>query len=100
MGVTTILGGVTTQTPHNPGRIERILAYMVAGVVGLSILAFVAIIVGTVAGVGDNGGFSQGPWPIIFTLPYVGLPVGFVAIVALMLITGIRRSREARQNRR
>lgn len=91
---------VTNQTPHTSGRIERILAYMVAGVVGLSILAFLAIIIGTVAGAGANGGFGSGAWPLVFTFPAIGLPVGFVAIIALMVMTGIRRSREARQNRK
>jgi len=73
---------------------------MVAGVVGLSILAFLAIIIGTVTGAGANDGFSSGIWPFVFTLPYYGLPLGFLAIVTLMVLTGIRRSREARQNRR
>ena len=73
---------------------------MVAGVVGLSILAFLAIIIGTVAGAGTNDGFSSGIWPVVFTLPYYGLPLGFLAIVTLMVMTGFRRSREARQSRR
>lgn len=73
---------------------------MVAGVVGLSILAFLAIIVGTVAGAGANGGFGTGIWPFVFTFPAIGLPVGFVAIIALMVMTAIRRTREARQNRK
>lgn len=91
---------VTNQTPQTSGRIERILAYMVAGVVGLSILAFLAVIIGTVAGVGANGGFGMGVWPFVFMFPAIGLPVGFVAIITLMVLTGIRRSREARQNRK
>lgn len=73
---------------------------MVAGVVGLSILAFLAIIIGTVAGAGANDGFGSGIWPVVFTLPYYGLPLGFLAIVTLMVMTGVRRSREARQSRR
>ncbi|TFB48904.1 multidrug ABC transporter ATPase [Cryobacterium tagatosivorans] len=91
---------MTNQTARSSSRIERILAFMVAGVVGLSILAFLAIIIGTVAGAGANDGFSSGIWPVVFTLPYYGLPVGFLAIVTLMVMTGVRRSREARQNRR
>jgi len=90
---------VNTQTPPDPSRIERILAYMVAGVVGLSILAFIAVIIGTATGVGDNDGFSQGLWPAILTLPLYGLPLGFVLIIALMIFSGLRRAREARQNR-
>ena len=88
---------MTTQTPHDSGRLEKILAYMVAGVVGLSILAFLAVILGTAAGVGDNDGFSQGIWPAVLTLPLFGLPLGFLLVIALMVISGLRRAREARQ---
>lgn len=91
---------MTIQTAQSFSRIERILAFMVAGVVGLSILAFLGIIFGTMAGAGTNDGFSSGIWPVVFTLPYYGLPAGFLAIVALMVLTGVRRSREARQSRR
>ncbi|MBX0300296.1 hypothetical protein K2F54_09945 [Cryobacterium sp. 1639] len=88
---------MTTQTPHDSGRLEKILAYMVAGVVGVSILSFLAVILGTAAGVGDNDGFSQGVWPAVLTLPLFGLPLGFLLIIALMIISGLRRAREARQ---
>jgi hypothetical protein len=88
---------VTTQTPPDSGRLEKILAYMVAGVVGLSILAFLAVILGTAAGVGDNDGFSQGIWPAVLTLPLFGLPIGFLLVIALMIVSGLRRAREARQ---
>lgn len=91
--------GVTTQPPPNAGRIERILAYMVAGVVGLSIIAFLAVIIGTATGMKAND-FGSGAWPMIIVLPWYGLPVGFLAIITLMVMTGIRRSREARQKRR
>ncbi|MGY4857881.1 hypothetical protein [Cryobacterium sp. AP23] len=88
---------MTTQTPHDSGRLEKILAYMVAGVVGLSILAFLAVILGTAAGVGDNDGFSKGVWPAVLTLPLFGLPIGFLLVIALMIVSALRRAREARQ---
>jgi hypothetical protein len=72
---------------------------MVAAVVGLSILAFVAVLIGTSAGVGNNDGFSQGIWPIVLTLPLFGLPIGFVLVIALLGTSAVRRSREARANR-
>jgi hypothetical protein len=72
---------------------------MVAAVVGLSILAFVAVLVGTSAGVGNNDGFSQGIWPFVLTLPQFGLPAGFVLLIALLVTSAVRRSREARANR-
>lgn len=75
------------------------MAYIVAGVVGLSIIAFFAVIAATATGVGANDGFSSGIWPIVITLPLFGLPIGFLLIIALLVISTVRRSREARQSR-
>ena len=72
---------------------------MVASVVGLSILAFLAVIIATAMGVGDNNGFSRGIWPPIFILPLYGLPIGFVLIIVLIISVGVRRSRAARRDR-
>lgn len=77
-------------------RAERILAYMFVGVIGLSIVAFLAIMFGTVAGAGENDGFSQGVWPLVLTLPLFGLPLAFLLLIALLVVNGVRRSRESR----
>jgi FtsH-binding integral membrane protein len=96
---------VTSHSPqqHNApqlsSRIERILAYMVAALVGLSVLAFVAVLIGTASGVGANDGFSQGGWPIILVLPLIALPLGFLLLIALLVTSGVRRGHEARTNR-
>ncbi|MGO4104146.1 hypothetical protein AB4Y63_09360 [Leifsonia sp. YAF41] len=90
---------MTNQPPPSPQRIDRIMAYMVAGVVGVSILAFFAMIAGTAAGVGANDGFSQGVWPFVIMLPLFGLPLGFVLIIALLVISTVRRSRHTRANK-
>jgi len=89
---------VTNQNSASTGRLERILAYMVAGVVGLSILSFIAIIAGTAAGAGANDGFSTGLWPFLFVLPLYGLPVAFLLTIGLILFVGRRRRRESRAN--
>ena len=77
-------------------RAERILAYMFIGVIGLSILAFLAIMFGTLAGAGENDGFSQGVWPLVLTLPLFGLPLAFLLLIALLVVNGVRRARESR----
>jgi Zn-dependent protease with chaperone function len=77
-------------------RAERILAYMFVGVIGLSIVAFLAIMFGTLAGAGENDGFSQGVWPLVLTLPLFGLPLAFLLLIALLVVNGVRRSRESR----
>lgn len=90
---------MTTQTPHATSRIERILAFMVAGVVGVSLLAFIAVLIGTAVGVGNNDGFSQGIWPIVLTFPLFGLPLGFLLVIAVLVISAVHRGRAARTNR-
>ncbi len=89
-------GDVSESGPITQHRAERILAYMFVGIVGLSILAFIAVMVATFAGVGANDGFSQGIWPIVLTLPLFGLPIGFLLLVALLIVNGVRRARETR----
>lgn len=90
-------GRVSSQGPVADHRAERILAYMVAATVGLSIIAFFAVMIGTLAGVGADDGFSQGIWPYVLVLPMIGLPIGFLLLIALLIVNGIRRSRESRQ---
>jgi hypothetical protein len=90
---------VAIDTPITDHRVERILAFMVASAVGLSILAFLAIIIGTGVGL-KAADFSAGIWPVVFVLPLVGLPVGLVLLIALVIISGIRRGREAKDARK
>lgn len=81
------------ETPITDVRIERILAFMVASAIGLSIIAFLAVIIGTAAGVTD---FSVGVWPVAIVLPAIGLPLGLVLVIVLIIVSGVRRGREAR----
>ena len=76
---------------------ERILAYMTASAVILSILCFVAIIIATAAGVKN---FNSPPWPTVFVLPAVGLPIGLLFMFALLIVSGMRRGREAKDARK
>nr|WP_152602057.1 multidrug ABC transporter ATPase [Cryobacterium roopkundense] len=71
---------------------------MVAGVVGLSILCFIAMIAGTALGVGNNDGFSKGLWPVVITLPLFGLPLGFLLTIGLIVFVAIRRKRDSTAN--
>jgi hypothetical protein len=77
-------------------RAERILAYMFVAIVGLSILAFIAVMIGTAVGAGENDGFSQGIWPLVLTLPLFGLPIAFLLLIALLIVNGVRRARAGR----
>jgi hypothetical protein len=83
-------GGVTAAENIEPTATERVLAAMIVGVVALSVLAFFAIIVGTWQGM-DSAAFSGGIWPAVTMTPLFGLPIGFVLIIALLIISTRRR---------
>lgn len=71
-------------------RIDRILAYMALGLTIVSILCFFAVILAKPLGVED---FSEGVWPLVVVLPLVALPIAFVMIVVLLIMSFVRRSR-------
>lgn len=88
---------MTSQSPVIDHRTERVLAYMVAGTVGASIIAFFAVMIGTFANSGETGWAEEGIWPFVLVFPLIGLPIGFLLLVALLIVNGLRRSRESRQ---
>jgi uncharacterized membrane protein len=86
---------VAKETSVTINRNERVIAYMIAAIVGLSILAFLSIIIGTAVGL-DQAAFTSGIWPAVYVLPEIGLPIGFVLIIVLLILSARRRAREAR----
>ncbi len=74
-------------------RIDRILAYMALGLTILSIVCFFAVILAKPLGVED---FSQGVWPLVVVLPLVALPIAFVMIIVLLIMSFVRRSRASK----
>lgn len=72
-------------------RVEIILAAMAVSVIGLSVLSILTTLLLVFFGVNDL--------PVLLAqLPLIGLPVGFLMIIALLIAAIIRRSREARDN--
>jgi len=71
-------------------RIDRILAYMALGLTIVSIVCFFAVILAKPLGIED---FREGLWPIVVVLPLIALPIAFVMIVALLIMSFVRRSR-------
>ena len=70
-------------------QIEVTLAYMAVGVIGLSIFAILLTLVLTL--------FNVTNMPVLLAqLPLIGLPVGFLLIVALLITSIITRSKENR----
>lgn len=65
---------------------------MVITTIGLSILCFLATILGSgIAHIDPTSGI----WPMIIALPVIGLPIGFVLIIVLVVVNMRARSREA-----
>jgi hypothetical protein len=63
---------------------------MSVGVIGLSLLSMVVALLARL--------FANGAWPIFTQIPLIGLPFGFVLVLTLLIVSLIRRSKEARKN--
>ena len=84
---------MANNNPVDVNRNERILAYMLASAIGLSVLAIIAILAATGLGVRD---FDEGIWPAIIILPSIGFPIGIILLVVLVVVSARRKSRAAR----
>jgi FtsH-binding integral membrane protein len=71
-----------TETP----RIENILAYMAVGLIGTSILTMVTTLLLSLT--------THSLWPILVFYPQIGLIAGAACIIALLVVSLRRRSRE------
>lgn len=76
--------------PSGPTRIESILAYMGAAVIGLSLLSMAIALVGSFLGMNSN-------LAIFAQIPLLGLPTGFVIVMALLIVSIRRKARENKQ---
>ena len=62
--------------------------------IGVSILALFALVVGNVIGL-DAAGFASGAWPVVLVLPLYALPVGMLFFIGLIVVVARSRAREA-----
>jgi len=85
-------------TTHTPGedvpvrRIDRILAFMSLGLLGLSILCFFAIMIGSAAG----ADFSAWIWAIVSVIVWIAPIIAFVLLVTVLIMSFVRRARANR----
>ena len=79
--------------PQGVHRTERVLIFMIAAIVVLSIVAFVVRLIGSVTGVSD---YTVGVWPAVSVLPLIGLPLAILLIIAYVVASAARRVRENR----
>ncbi|WP_345751942.1 multidrug ABC transporter ATPase [Microbacterium rhizophilus] len=88
---------MSSNSPADPPvrRIDRVLAFMALGIAVLSVLCFFAIMISTAAGM-QHADYATGVWPIVAVLPLVGLPIAFLLIVALLIMSIVRRGKAGR----
>ncbi len=77
-------------------RFDRVLAFTALTLAALSVICFFAIIIGSAVGM-DQDAFGKGIWPVVAAIPLWGLPLAFVLIIALLVMTFVRKGRAARR---
>lgn len=82
-------------TPVHLNRTERVIAFMVASIGGLSVVAILAVIVGNLAGIRD---YSGGVWPLAVVLPAIGLPVTATLLIVFFVLRALHQRRLSRDN--
>lgn len=70
---------------------------MIAGTVGVAVISFLAVVIGTAAGVRN---FGEGMWPFVYVLAPIALVIGFLLLVSLLIVTAVLRARGAKDARR
>jgi FtsH-binding integral membrane protein len=70
-------------------RIENVLAFMAAGVIGVSIICMAISLIYYAMG--------GSPMQIIAALPLVGFPIGFILVFSLLITAIVRKARENRK---
>lgn len=79
----------------NPSWLERFLAYASLSIIAVALLSFFVTLI---VGMSNREALAAGLWAFVYGISLVGLPVGFVLLVALLIISQVRRRREFRQN--
>ncbi|MDA3147467.1 hypothetical protein JSO19_08745 [Leucobacter sp. UCMA 4100] len=83
---------MSTET-NNPSLVEKVLAYSSLSIIALAIISFFATLIAALVGV-ERQVLAEGFWPVVTWIGYVGLPIGFVLIMTLLILTRRRRKRE------
>lgn len=84
-----------TNEPSTSGTLQRVLAFIIAGLVILTLVCFTASLIGYFAGVFVTE--PEGIWPTIIMLPLIALPAAFALTIVLIVVTSVRRSRANRR---
>jgi uncharacterized membrane protein YraQ (UPF0718 family) len=80
---------MTKSKPPGPSKLETTLAYMGAGIIGLSLVSIMITLVASYFGSTTN-------LAIFAQIPLLGMPIGFVLVMVLL---GLALARKGRENR-
>lgn len=87
-----------SDAPTAPIRaVDRILGFGALVIVAVSVLCFLAIIIGSATGMRQED-FGHGVWPLVAAAPMWGLPLGLAMIIVLLIMTFVRNGRAARRS--
>ncbi|WP_286346131.1 hypothetical protein [Frondihabitans sucicola] len=75
-------------------RVERALLFAFPSVIGLGVVCIVIVIIAAISGHGNS---SSGIWPTITLLPEIAFPIAIILVIAYVVVSGIRRSRDSRR---
>ena len=95
---------MSPSTPRSPAaaddlpvrRIDRVLAFMSLGLLLLSVVCFVAIMIGSASGM-DHDDFGSGLWPAVGTTGYIAPIVAFVLLLTVLIMTFVRKARAGKR---
>ncbi|CCE76359.1 hypothetical protein [Clavibacter nebraskensis] len=83
---------MASETAPSEGRAERVLAYMLAGILLVAVLSILAILLAPLISV-DASQYSTPLWQVILLLPAVGIPIAALLFIAILIISVRRRRR-------
>ena len=94
---------MSPSTPRSPAasddlpvrRIDRVLAFMSLGLLLLSVVCFVAIMIGSASGM-DHDDFGSGR-PAVGTTVYIAPIVAFVLMLTVLIMTFVRKARAGKR---
>ena len=95
-----ILYSVTPQTSPPASRIQRTLAYIVAALIVVSLICIALILIGSAAGwlPHSQAAAEHGLWPMVSLIPLIALPIGFILIIVLLIISARNRAKLAKES--
>lgn len=76
-------------------RIDRVLTFMSLGLLALSIVCFVAIMIGSATGMQQQD-FAAGIWPAVGTTVYIAPIAAFALLMVVLIMSMVRRGRSGK----